>query len=303
MASELTLRQVRYFLAAVDAGTMAGAAARLHVSASAVSLAVTAMEQVLDATLLVRTPHRPLALTPVGATVIGDLRRLLNASEDLVANARREAHDAVGCLRMGCFRTVATTCVPPLVAATAHAYPELELLIEELGLDELQEALLDGEIEIGVLYDLGLRPELASEVLTLTRPHILLGAEHPLAHRTRIRLRDLDRHPMVMLDVPPSKRYFESILRAHGASPEITRTTGSLETLRSLVARNQGWSMLIQRPDIAVSYEGRSIRTIEIADRLEPMPIVAAWPAGTTLTRRAQLVLDLCRQTIGRPAT
>lgn len=300
MTSEFTLRQARYFLAAVETGTMAAAARQLHVSASAVSLAISGLEQVLNAPLLIRVSHRPLALTVTGSAVIGDLRHLVNAADDLEANTRAEAHEVAGQLRVGCFRTIAPTYVPPMVAATTERHPAIDLQIDELPLEDLQEALLDGHLEVGFLYDFDIRPGLATEILTLTRPYVLLGKRHRLAHRESLHLSELRNEPMVMLDVPPSKQFFTAILDNLDISPPRGRATGSMETLRSLVARDQGWSMLITRPQIDLSYEGLPLRSVEIADPLEPMPIVAAWPAGTRLTRRAEAFLQLSRQTVGR---
>lgn len=296
MASELTLRNVRYLVTAVDRGSMAEAARTLHVSPSAVSQAVTAMEQLAGGPLLLRVPHRPLALTSTGAAVIGDLRRMVAATDDVVATMRSSVDEAVGPVRIGCFRTIAPTHVPPLAAAVAAAVPAVRLEVEELPLDELQQALLDGRIEFGLLYDLDIEPEIEIEVLVDNTPHILLPDDHPNADDPSIPLAALAAEPFVLLDVPPSRRYFESILDRAGIDPPIAHVTGSLETLRSLVARGQGWSMLIQRPAITVSYEGLPVRTVTIADRLDPMPVVTAWPRGTSLTRRAAAVLDVCRQ-------
>lgn len=63
---------------------MGAAALRRHVSPSAISLAISDLEQILDAPRLLRVPHRPLALTAPGRAIVGDLRRLVNPSEDLV---------------------------------------------------------------------------------------------------------------------------------------------------------------------------------------------------------------------------
>ncbi|MEM9894435.1 MAG: LysR family transcriptional regulator [Actinomycetota bacterium] len=302
MATEFTLRQARYLVAAVETGSMAEAGRRLHVSASAVSQAVTALEEVTGAPLLLRVPHRPLTLTPAGSAIVGDLRRLIHTADDVVANARTVAEQTAGRLRIGCFRTFAPTYVPPLVAAVADAYPAIELEIEELSLVDLQEALLDGRLELGLLYDLDIRPDIEISSLAPTRPHILLPGEHRFARRRSLPLAALADEPYIMLDVPPSRHYFGSLLAEAGIDPPIAHTTGSLETLRSLVARGQGWSMLIQRPAITVSYEGLPLQIVAIADRLDPMPVVAAWPAGARLTRRARAVLELCRHLLGDEA-
>jgi DNA-binding transcriptional LysR family regulator len=251
--------------------------------------------------LLIRVPHQPLALTATGALVIGELRRIVDAADEFVANARGDADHAAGVLRFGCFSTLAPIYVPSLIARASDVHPAIDIEVAELSLEVLQTRLLDGRLELGLLYDLGIRSEIATQVLAITQPHVLVWEGHRLGRRRSVRLAELADDPMIMLDVPPSRPYFESVLRRAGIDPPIARTTESFETLRSLVARRQGWAMLIQRPRIGVSYEGLALHTVPIGDALEPMPFVAAWPDGIRLTRRATVVRDLIADLVGLP--
>ncbi|MFV0525039.1 MAG: LysR family transcriptional regulator [Acidimicrobiales bacterium] len=295
-STEFTLRQARYFLVAAETGSMAAAARQLHVSASAVSQAISSLERILGSSLLVRAPHQPLALTAGGARLIGDLRRLVDAADELVNDAQREADQVVGQIRLGCYMTLAPTYVPRLVAANEQAHPGIDIRVSELSMSDLQDQLFDGRLELGLLYDRHIRPGIATETVTVIRPHVLVWATHPLADRKSVNLRELAVDPIVMLDVPPSRNYFEELLEQLDIQPPATRITGSFETVRSLVARGLGWSILIQRPDIDISYEGRPIRTLEIDDQVRAVPVVAAWPANARLPRRVEAVLEMIRQ-------
>ncbi|MFV0259671.1 MAG: LysR family transcriptional regulator [Acidimicrobiales bacterium] len=295
-SAEFTLRQARYFLVAAETGSMAAAARRLHVSASAVSQAISTLERILGASLLVRAPHQPLALTSSGARLIGDLRRLVDAADELVDEAQRDAEQTAGQLRLGCYMTLAPIYVPQLIAANEQAHPGIDIRVSELPLNELQDQLFDGRLELGLLYDRNIRPGIATEVVAETRPHAIVWADHPLADRKSVHLHELAEDPMVVLDVPPSRNYFGELLDDLGIQPPAMRITGSYETVRSLVARGLGWSILIQRPGIDISYEGRPIRTLEIADRLPAMPVLAAWPAQAQLPRRTVAVLETIRR-------
>ncbi len=282
---------------------MAAAAAELHVSASAVSLGITELERHVGTQLLLRTPHRPLALTAAGREVIGDARRLLGAARELEATARSGGNELIGAVRLGCFRTLAPIHVPRLVAEIGDRHPGIDLEVHEASLAELCDALLDGTCDLALMYDLDISADIARELVAETRPHVLVAAGHPLADRGPVRLAELAGEPMVMLDVHPSRPYFTAVLDGLGLAPHVVRTTGSFETLRSLVARGVGWSMLIQRPVIDVSYEGLPLRCLPIADELDRMAIVVAWAAGARLTRRAEEVRACCREVLGELTT
>lgn len=278
---------------------MAAAAAQLHVSASAVSLGITELERHVGTQLLLRSPHRPLALTATGREVIGDARRLLGAARELETTARSGGNELLGAVRLGCFRTLAPIHVPRLVAEIGSHHPGIELDVHEASLAELCDALLDGTCDLALMYDLDISADIERELVAETRPHVLVAADHRLADRRAVRLTELAADPMVMLDVHPSRPYFTGVLAGLGLTPEVVRTTGSFETLRSLVARGVGWSMLIQRPTIDVSYEGLPLRSLPIADDLSPMPIVVAWAAGARLTRRGEEIRARCRDVLG----
>lgn len=295
----MTLRQLAYFVAAHDAGTMAAAAQQLHVSASAVSLGITELERILGTQLLLRVAHRPLALTPAGRSALGDARRLLAAARELESTARSDGAELAGPLHLGCFRTLAPIHVPRLVAEIAEHHPAIELHVHEASLAELRTALLDGTCELALMYDLDVADDIERELVAETRPHVLVAADHPVATCETVALADLVGEPMVMLDVHPSRAYFSELLAGLGLEPVVSRTTGSFETLRSLVARGVGWSMLIQRPAIDVSYEDLPLRSVAIADEIDVMPIVVAWPRGARLTRRAEAVRHRCRSALG----
>ena len=101
---------------------------------------------------------------------------------------------------------------------------------------------------------------------------------------------------MIMLDYPPSRHYFTELLASVGIKPDIRHTTASFETVRSLVARGLGYSLLIQRPTAGISYEGLQIAHCEIAQAVPDMPVLIAWSAGGKLTRRARAFTEFCHR-------
>lgn len=85
MIEELSLRQLSYFVAAAEAGTMTGAGAALHVSQSAVSLGLAELERQLGVRLVLRRRAHGLTLTAAGRELIGPARALLRLAEELRA--------------------------------------------------------------------------------------------------------------------------------------------------------------------------------------------------------------------------
>lgn len=294
----LSLRQLRFFVAAAEAGTIAGAAASEHISQSAVALAISELERTLGVQLFLRRQAKGLTITQAGLAVLADARPLLAHAEELVSSARNLGGQASGTLAAGCFTTLASFLMSGVLEGFAAEYPAVQLNFTEGSQVELQEKLLDGTCEIALLYDYDLQPGIHQETLYRTRPHVLLPNGHRLAGRTPVSLRELADEPMVMLDCPPSRQYFTELLDSLGIKPAIRHTTSSFETVRSLVARGLGYSLLIQWPASGVSHEGIPLAECPIQEDVEEVAVLLAWPARAALTRRAQAFSEFCRRTL-----
>ena len=129
-------------------------------------------------------------------------------------------------------------------------------------------------------------------------PRIHLAQGHPLAtSEGGVRLADLADEPMILLDVPPSGDHVLQMCRSAGFDPRVGLRTSNYETARALVGRGLGWSLLVQRTPVDISYEGRAVRTFEVIDPpLPPVSIVVAWRREAPLSRAAQAFVTLAAQ-------
>lgn len=293
----LNLRQVEYFVVSVDAGTMTAAADQLRVSQSAVSLAVAGLENTLGTQLLIRRRSQGLALTEAGRRLLPQARALLAHAEEVQVGAEAEQKLA-GALTVGCFRTAAPFLVPGLLETFAATHPAVQLDFIEGPHDELETALMAGECEAAIIYHLGVSGGLVCEALYQTEPYAILAPEHPLADEEFLTLEMLAAHPVVMLDITPSRPYYESVFAHAGLEPDIRFSVSSYELLRSLVARNFGYGLLISRPHGDVSYEGRPLLARKLADDLAPIDVGLAWVAGAHRTPRAKAFAEHCRRVV-----
>ena len=76
-----TLRELRYFVAAAEAGSFTDAAAQLYISQAAVSRTIAGLEKVVGDTLLRRVP-RGCELTATGAQILPHARRVLSEADN-----------------------------------------------------------------------------------------------------------------------------------------------------------------------------------------------------------------------------
>ncbi|GAA4838879.1 LysR family transcriptional regulator [Saccharopolyspora rosea] len=292
---QFTIVQLRYFAAAAELGSMTAAAKRLVVSQSAISTAVAHLERELGVQLLIRRHAQGLALTHAGERFLQELRGFLAHAGELADVARGLGESMVGEVSVGCFQTLGPFYLPRLLAEFGRQYPSVRVSVREGELVELQQALLSGACELALLYDLDLDENLDTELLTVVPPYVLLPADHRLSGADGVRLADLAGEPMVLLDLPHSREYFQALVLRTQVEPLIRYRTSNYETVRALVAAGHGYAILNQRPAADTTYDGGRVVTLPLLDESPPLPLVLARVRGVRLTARAREFAACCR--------
>jgi len=287
-----SLRQLAYFVAVAEAGTLASASATLHVSASALSLALDELERALDAQLTVRRRAHGIRLTPAGQETLRRARRLLREADELADAAGGDPGEVAGTVRVGCYTTLAPGLLPATIGRFTARHPRARVEFVEGSQDVLQRGLLDGELDVAVLYDHRLDPVLELTPLSSNTPHLVLPRDHRLVHGSApVALADLVDEPMVLLDLPPSSEHALGVCLAAGLSPRIRYRTVNAETARALVGQGLGFTVLAQ-PEPGGRDE---VAAVPIAEDPAPLPIVMGWSGRVAPTATARAFADAAR--------
>lgn len=272
-----TLKQCTYFLAVAEHGGVAQAARALNLSQPALAQAIDKLEETAGLRLFERHHARGMELTLQGrafreqaAALVSHAERMDRAVADVAANRR-------GTIRLGCFQSIAPFYLARIVREYGVRAPDVAIDVTEGLHGDLVDSLRAGYLDLAILYNLGLDPHaLAWQELGQARPYVIVSADHPVAARRRVSLRDLGAEDYVLFDAPGSREYFHAIFAGHGISPRISFRSTALESVRSAVAHGLGFSILSMRPVARHSYEGHPLAALEIAERIEPTPIVMA---------------------------
>lgn len=295
MSPRFTLRQLEFFVAVADAGSVSGAAEACGASQAGVSLAIRDLERHLGVQLLVRRRAKGAALTEAGSKVLADARRLLEGADALQSLASATDSRVSGIISIGCYVTLAPFLIPPLLDDFASRYPSLEVRVSEGSSEEVRDALLDGRCELAFLYSNDRGTGLDAITVQTARPYLILSADNPLAAKRQIALAEVADEPLIMFDVP-SARNAARMLADAGLRSNIRHLSQNIEVVRGLVARGIGYSIMVQHWPSDVSFEGRPIVSRPIADDIPERTAVLAWPERSRLTRRAGAIVDFFRR-------
>jgi DNA-binding transcriptional LysR family regulator len=280
-----TLRQLHYFVAVADAGTIRAAAERLHVAESAISVAITDLERSLKVQLCVRRRAHGVTLTSSGRAVVRRARVLLHHARELETETGGGSVSA-GRLAVGCHPVLGSLTLPRLLSGFNDQHPGVAINAHEQGQDELYRRLVNGELDLAIMYDVDVPSGLRRLELDRHLLHVILAADHQLADK-KLDMQALASEPMVLLDLPPNACHALRICREAGIRPTVQYRTGGYGIAHALVGRGLGWTLLPARPERDVS-TGLPVVALQLDRPIEKLRVVLAWPDDAGLSRPAR---------------
>jgi DNA-binding transcriptional LysR family regulator len=292
-----TLRQLRYFVTTVEAGSVAEASRQLYIAQPSISSAIKSLEENFGVQLFIRHHAQGVSLTPSGKRFYHKAQALLRMSREFEQNALADNDVVAGQIDIGCFETVAPLYLPQLIAEFRVRYPGVDIRLRDGDQQELVQGLTAGAFDVVFLYEHELDSTIETEpLMPPQKPYVLLPADHRYAGQAQVSLRDLVREPMILLDVLPSRTYFVSLFHELGLTPNIVFGSPSIEMVRGMVGQGFGFSLLVTRPNSSVTYDGKRVVTLDIAEPVTRSGLVSARLRKGQLTKPAQLFVDFCRE-------
>lgn len=244
MPAELTLRQLRYFVALSEAGQYRRAARRLGISQPSLSLQIGLLEEHL-AMRLVERRRSGLVLTPQGRAVLTHARRVLDAVEDLQGQSDPLRAGLSGTLRLGSTPTIGPYLLPRVLRQLHAAYPDLRLVVRDGAPRDLVEDLSAGVHDV-ILTQLPVAPDdLHVRPLFHEPLFVAVARGHALAGRGTIAEADLAGQDVLGLS-PAYALHAQTaaLCRDVGARLREEFEGTSLDALRQMVAMDMGLTLL-----------------------------------------------------------
>ncbi|MGB6056455.1 MAG: LysR substrate-binding domain-containing protein [Burkholderiaceae bacterium] len=233
----VTLRQLRAFVALTRSGSFTAAAESLHVTQSALSGLVKELEQGLGVRLVDRSTRR-VALTEIGQgfyplveKILQDLDGALHRIEDLKTLQG-------GVVRIAAPQLIACTLLPEVIAAWHAAHPAVQIRLADCAVESVLARVASGEVDFGIGPERPAAPEIRAETLFEMPFMLVFPRRHALERRKRITWDDAMRHPFIALQGQFTERLaldLHAAVRAPGLHPsnEVAFMTTALSMVRA----------------------------------------------------------------------
>lgn len=273
----MELRHLRYFVAVAEELHFARAAERLHLAQQPLSVQIKQLEEELGVTLFRRTT-RKVALTDAGRALLTEVYAALTHLHLGIEAARRAERGEIGSLVIGYVSIALYNVVPGAVRLFRERFPDVQVTLREMCSPDLEERLLEGAFDVGLVVKGMHVSELAYETVLCEQAMVALPKNHPLGRQAQIPLHALASEAFVMYERTQlvHKQVIALCLEA-GFSPTIIQEAASEQAVIGLVAAGVGVAL------VSACLSG--LRTDEVTYRplIEPAVSVeyaAAWKQG-----------------------
>jgi len=259
----MELRQLRYFLAVVQQGTVQAAADAHFVTQPAVSAQIRRLEEETGERLFERRGRR-LVPTQAGMLLVAHAEEVLGRVDAMERSLHGLKGLESGRLRMGTIDAGSVYVLPDVYRAFHRKYPGVRMEIVVSDTARLLEALVSGDIELATATlpigraDVEVRSFHREQMVPVAHP------SHPLAARRRVTLADLSEHGVISYPSgSTTRRLIEQVFAENGAAYRATMELSSPEAMKRLAQAELGVCIL-PHPVVAGDLGRRSLKVIAL---------------------------------------
>ena len=259
----LSREDLELLLAIAEEGTVTRAATRLHLSQSAVSHHLRALEDRLGATLFERK-LRKMILTPSGEVLSQGARQICSEFRRWEERLDSALRSKKRILRLGTECYTSYQWLPRLVEEMGHAAKNVELRIVVEATQRAKAALETGETDAVILQSSGDNPRFRYWNLFRDELLLLVSSRHRLAKRRSAEATDLAGENLILHQVPGRKHaVLDEFLLPAKVYPAQIREVQLTEAIIEMVRANMGVSVLARWLAEPYARDGR-IRTLRL---------------------------------------
>jgi DNA-binding transcriptional LysR family regulator len=212
----MTLEQLRIFVEVAQRQHLTQAASALHLTPSAVSASIKALEDRYGTALFHRVGRR-IETSEAGRIFLDEARRTLASARAAEATLADLGELRRGSLTIHASQTIASYWLPALLVRFQQAYPAIDLRLDVGNTENVAQAVLQGVADLGFVEGAIDEPVLAKEVVGDDRMVVVVAPGHPWARGQPLEAADLLGAQWILREAGSGTRSaFESALDAIG---------------------------------------------------------------------------------------
>lgn len=261
----VTLRQLRAFVALTRMGSFTHAAESMHVTQSALSGLIRELELALGVRLVDRST-RKIQLSEVGREFYPFIEKIVQDLDGVLGDVTNLKALKKGVVRIAAPQLMACTVLPEIIAAYKIEHPEVQIRLTDCAVETVSSRVLRGEVDFGIGPERDPTPDITGRIL-FEMPFVLVFPKnHPLEKQKRISWADATRFPFIALQGQFAERL---ALDLHASFRDLTLNPSNevtfMTTALSMVSANLGVTACLP-------YAGSLVKLYQLQMRLLHAP-------------------------------
>lgn len=238
----IDLKQLRYFIHVAEFGSFTKAAHHLDVAQPILSRQIRKLETTLGKSLLIRN-GRGVSLTDSGHILLQYSREILtlvgHIYEELVQGSLS------GHISIGIPPTLSRLMSVSLTKQFHSAMPEARLVITEAMTSTIEDRIITGRLDMGLLYNTSRSQELDLQVLAKENLYLIAPKEYQFGNKTQLQLKDVADLPLILPSYPNTfRKLIEVEMTKIGLKPNVILEMNSIHTIIELIVEGIGCGLL-----------------------------------------------------------
>jgi DNA-binding transcriptional LysR family regulator len=236
----VSMRQLRAFLAVASHRHFRRAADALHLTQPAVSRLIADLEAELDVRLFDRST-REVVPTEAGRYLEQAASRVLDELDGVLAQVRTQSDPLRGRVRMAAVPTLSAGLVPACIARCATAHPAIEILLRDQSQAQVLDAVRGGEVDFGLTVEPATPEEFDVETILRDPFSVVCRADHRFATKPHVTWKALEHEPLILLDhASGSRRLIDTAFVTRNIPVRVTLEVGHPHTAFRMVEAGLG---------------------------------------------------------------
>ncbi|MBK7863099.1 MAG: LysR family transcriptional regulator [Archangiaceae bacterium] len=287
----MQLESLRMFCDVVETGSFSRAAQLNHVTQSAVSQQIRALETRYEQRLLSRSA-RQVTPTPAGERLFRGCKEILSRFAEVESEIREQASEVSGACNVSTIYSVGLHELQNLQRQLLKTHPKVNLRLNYRRSDQVYDDVILGAADLGlVAYP---QPRAGVDVIPFREDKlaVIFPPNHPLAAKQKVSMQAVASSPFIAFDrEAPSRKGIDKLFRDKGLELNPSMEMDNVETIKRAVELGLGVSVLPMptvKPEVAMG----SLITRPFSEGSFTRPIGILVRKGKYLARAAQAVLD-----------
>lgn len=269
----------------------------LYISQPALTHSINTLEKELNVTLLERNTKN-VRLTELGKIFLESCLQIIAIYDDTIASITNEANRKSNILNIGYVGPALGKNLSPWIIKYREQYPDISLQVIRYRSTEIQDALADNFIQLGIVYDGFLNNNMInSEIIAIEEFKLMVNSSNPLAKYDHFSLDMISNEPMLLCNKESSPHYYNKILEFFDMAnviPNITFEAKDISEIYRLVDMGLG-SAIMSVADTKY-YDNYNLKFINIdgisKDKLQHRRILAWCGELTPAAKKFKQIVD-----------